>query len=145
VELAAVYAVLPRSFSRAVDPGGAKEAWRQAVEDRLLDFLRGQESDTLTSDEVRHEAYTTDMGEKWQERASLDAKLSHMCSLFQVIKVECALGESNESTEQSFAKLGELQAQLTGLMEHKRFKKIVAAKKAAAKLKKKMASRKEEV
>jgi len=145
VELAAVYAVLPGSFSQSVDVAGVKEAWRCEVEDRLVGMLRDQEQDTLTADELRHEAYTTNMGDKWNERASLDAKLNHMTSLFQVVKVEVAQGENSESTEQSFDKLVQLREQLTALMEHKRFKKILAAKKAAAKLKKRIASRHEVV
>lgn len=143
VELAAVYAVLPGFFPRSVDPEGVKETWRREVEDRLVGYLREEGEETLTSDELRHEAYTTNMGDKWQERASLDAKLNHMMSLFHVIKFEVAQAEHNESTEQSFEKLAKLQERLTALMEHKRFKKILANKKITAKMKKKNSSRHE--
>ena len=146
VELAAVYAVLPGSFLQAVDPSGRKEIWRREIEDRLLCYLHGKRDDTLTTDELRHEAYTTtNMGPKWQERASLDAKLHHMLSLFQVVKIDCIEGASNESTENSFEKLTELQRELSTLMETKQFKAIVASKKSTAKMKKKMSSRREEV
>ena len=55
VELRAVYACLPREFAN--DGDGAKQAWREAVREKLVALVAKEASGQLTASEKRNSAY----------------------------------------------------------------------------------------
>lgn len=116
VELAALYAVLPESFSRAVDPSSVKETWRRDIEYRLLEFLKCRREGSLTRDEMRHEAYMAPSGDKWLEHSPIETKLSHLSTLMHAIRADCDK-EKISNNPQIYDKLHQMKEDIQSILK----------------------------